>query len=72
MPQTEVKIVSPATGETVPVGVVGEVCARSICVMKGYFDDPKSTAEAWIQKVGCTPETLAAWMQTDIAASRVV
>ena len=46
LPQTEVKIVSPATGETVPVGMVGEVCARSICVMKGYFDDPKSTAEA--------------------------
>ncbi|TDG03173.1 AMP-dependent synthetase [Paraburkholderia guartelaensis] len=46
LPQTEVKIVDPATGETVPIGVTGEVCAKSICVMKGYFGDLKATAQA--------------------------
>jgi fatty-acyl-CoA synthase len=46
LPQTEVKIVDPDTGETVPIGVIGEVCAKSICVMKGYFGDLKATTQA--------------------------
>ncbi|WP_043287139.1 AMP-binding protein [Paraburkholderia oxyphila] len=45
LPQTEVKISDPDTGETVPLGVIGEVCAKSICVMKGYLGDRKATAE---------------------------
>jgi fatty-acyl-CoA synthase len=45
LPQTEIKVVDPDTGETVPIGVIGEVCAKSICVMKGYFGNPKATAE---------------------------
>jgi fatty-acyl-CoA synthase len=45
LPQTELKIIDADTGETVPIGVIGEVCARSICVMKGYFGNPNATAE---------------------------
>lgn len=45
-PNTEVKIVDPATGETLPVGVQGELCTRGYLVMKGYDDDPKGTAQA--------------------------
>jgi fatty-acyl-CoA synthase len=34
LPQTEMKVIHPETGETLPSGKIGEVCARSICVMK--------------------------------------
>jgi fatty-acyl-CoA synthase len=46
LPQTEVKIADPATGEPVPCGVVGELCARGFQVMLGYFDMPEATAAA--------------------------
>ena len=46
LPQTEVKIVDPATGDVVPVGVVGELCTRGYLVMKGYYEMPEATAEA--------------------------
>jgi fatty-acyl-CoA synthase len=44
LPCTEVKIVDPASGETVPCGVVGELCTRGYHVMHGYFDNPEGTA----------------------------
>jgi fatty-acyl-CoA synthase len=46
MPQTEVKIVDPFTGETVAPGVVGELWARGYMVMHGYFENPDATNEA--------------------------
>lgn len=46
LPQTEVKIADPATSETVPVGAIGELCARGYLVMKGYFEMPEATAAA--------------------------
>jgi fatty-acyl-CoA synthase len=46
MPQTEVKIVDPITGDTVAPGVVGELCARGYMVMHGYFEKPDATKEA--------------------------
>jgi fatty-acyl-CoA synthase len=46
LPQTEIKVVDPATGKTVPVGVQGELCVRGYLVMLGYFELPDKTAEA--------------------------
>jgi len=53
MPQTEVKVVSPVSGETMPVGEPGELCARGYMVMSGYDGEPEATrravdAEGWL------------------------
>jgi len=44
-PHTEVKIVDQK-GETVPIGVVGELCTRGYLVMPGYYEMPEQTAQA--------------------------
>src|SRR5689334_13744785 len=60
-PNTEVKIVD-ATGDTVPVGEQGELCARGYLVMRGYDDDPEATSRA----IDCE-----GWLHTgDLAAMR--
>ena len=41
LPQTEVKIADPASGQTVAPGVIGELCTRGYHVMTGYFRDPE-------------------------------
>jgi fatty-acyl-CoA synthase len=46
MPNTEVKLVSMVTGETVPAGEPGELCTRGYLVMAGYDDDPDATSRA--------------------------
>lgn len=46
IPGVEVKIVDPETGEEVPNGVQGELCARGYNVMKGYYKLPEATAAA--------------------------
>ncbi len=46
LPQTEVKITDPASGQTVAPGITGEVCTRGYHVMTGYFRDPGKTAAA--------------------------
>jgi fatty-acyl-CoA synthase len=46
MPHTEIKIVDPATGLTLPRGEPGEFLARGYPVMRGYWNDPERTAEA--------------------------
>jgi acyl-CoA synthetase (AMP-forming)/AMP-acid ligase II len=46
LPHCEVRISDPESGATVPLGAVGEVCARGYGVMKGYFDAPEATAAA--------------------------
>ena len=45
MPHAEVKIIDPESGETLPIGEVGEFCTRGYHVMHGYFDMPEATAE---------------------------
>lgn len=46
LPDVEVKIVDPATGEECALGVAGELCCRGYNVMKGYYNNAKATAEA--------------------------
>src|ERR1700694_109511 len=46
MPNVEVKIANPDTGQTVPVGEIGEICTRGYHVMHGYFEDEAATRAA--------------------------
>ena len=46
LPHTEVKVVDPATGDTVPRGIPGELCVRGYGRMLCYFDMPEETAAA--------------------------
>jgi fatty-acyl-CoA synthase len=46
MPQIEVKVADPQSGETVPIGAVGEILTRGSCVTKGYFDNEEATRQA--------------------------
>jgi fatty-acyl-CoA synthase len=45
LPQVEVKIIDPSTGDVVAPGVLGELCIRGFLVMKGYYDMPEATAD---------------------------
>jgi fatty-acyl-CoA synthase len=45
-PHVEIKIVDPATGETLPRGEPGELCTRGYSVMVGYWEQDDKTAEA--------------------------
>src|SRR5262249_7821057 len=45
IPNIEVKIVSAATGETLPIGEQGELCTRGYHVMKGYDEDHEATGK---------------------------
>jgi fatty-acyl-CoA synthase len=45
-PHIEIKIVDPATGETVPRGTPGEFLTKGYSVMLGYWEQPDKTAEA--------------------------
>jgi fatty-acyl-CoA synthase len=46
LPQTEVKIVDPRTGQTAALGTTGEICTRGYLVMPGYLADETATSAA--------------------------
>lgn len=46
LPEVEVKIVDPATGDECAPDTSGELCCRGYNVMKGYYDNPNATADA--------------------------
>lgn len=46
LPHVEIKIINPQTGEEVPRGIQGELCARGFGLMKGYYNNPEATAAA--------------------------
>lgn len=46
LPQCELKIVDPESGQTLPLGYLGEICTRGYAVMKGYFNDAAATRSA--------------------------
>ena len=46
LPQTEVKIADPRTGQVAACGAVGEICTRGYLVMHGYAGDQEATAAA--------------------------
>lgn len=53
LPGVEVRILDPKTGEEVPAGTEGEICARGYNIMKGYYKMPEATAavidpEGWL------------------------
>ncbi|WP_159521143.1 AMP-binding protein [Sunxiuqinia indica] len=51
LPNVEVKIVNPETGEECPEEEQGEVCCRGYNVMKGYYNNDEATQKA-IDKEG--------------------
>ncbi|UTP38186.1 AMP-binding protein [Phenylobacterium sp. LH3H17] len=44
LPQTELSIRDPKTNAVLPIGQVGEICARGYALMLGYNDNPDATA----------------------------
>lgn len=42
----DVKVLDPETHQEVPAGVQGELCCKGFNIMKGYYKNPKATAEA--------------------------
>jgi fatty-acyl-CoA synthase len=46
LPELEVKIVDPFTGQVCDTGQNGELCCRGYNVMKGYYNNPHGTREA--------------------------
>ncbi|MDQ6657467.1 MAG: AMP-binding protein [Actinomycetota bacterium] len=47
-PHLQIKVVDPATGETLPRGTIGEFCTKGYSVMLGYWDQQDKTDEVLV------------------------
>ena len=45
-PHVQIKVVDPATGQVVPIGLQGELCTRGYSVMLGYWSNDEATRGA--------------------------
>jgi len=48
MPGTDVRVVDPETGRDLPDGRIGELWFRGPNIVRGYWNNPKATAEAFV------------------------
>ena len=46
LPGYECKVIDPTTGQTLPPGVMGELCTRGYGLMQGYYKKPEETSRA--------------------------
>ena len=70
LPRTEVSVRSPENNQVIPIGEVGEICARSYGVMIGYNDNAEATTAA-IDGDGCSTQAIwVPWTHRDLFASR--
>lgn len=46
LPHVQVKVTDPISGDTVPLGVTGELCVKGYLVMPGYWQNEEATKNA--------------------------
>jgi fatty-acyl-CoA synthase len=71
MPNVEVKIVDPDTGETLPVGELGEFCTRGYHVMHEYFENPRPRRKPSTRRLAAHRATSPPWTSAATPRSRV-
>jgi len=54
MPQTEIQVISPETGQLLPRGQQGEICARGFVVMKAMMAIRRAPRRWSSPTAGCT------------------
>ncbi len=68
LPNVEVKIINPETGEPCDQGEQGEICCRGYNVMKGYYKKPEATQKAidnegWLHSGDLAVKTIEGFYQ---------